>query len=135
LLCAAFAYLYLSGPVAPAHANSVIDEVMRMDLPELVTGRTDFAKNDGVSIWYESVEPARRSRASILLIMACLCVAAVLLAAVVPATCGLLLVVLIPIYLLVVADCRMHRRQAEIGPPPLRSGFLSLSRSRAPPLV
>ncbi len=68
-------------------------------------------------------------------LLACLCVAAVLLAAVMPVTGGLLLVVLVPIYLLVIADCKLQRRRAETDTPPLRAGFLSLSLSRGPPVA
>ena len=68
-------------------------------------------------------------------LIACLCVAAILLAAVAPAIGGLLLAVLVPIISIVVADSSVYRHRTGRDPRPRHSGFLSLSLSRAPPVV
>jgi hypothetical protein len=68
-------------------------------------------------------------------LIAVLCVAVILLAAVAPASCGLLLAVLVPISTIVVADSPVYRHRTGRDPRPQHSGFLSLSLSRAPPVV
>ena len=69
LLLLAGGYVHVSGPDTPAHADRVIDEVLQAEPPELVTGRTGFAKNGNVSIWYEAKEPVEEAQGSIILIM------------------------------------------------------------------
>lgn len=69
LLLAAAGFIYVSGPKPPASAERVIDEVLRAQLPELVTGRTGFASNGSVRIWYEAIEPTERPKGTIILVM------------------------------------------------------------------
>lgn len=75
------------------------------------------------------------TREQIRRLIACLCVAAILLAAVAPAGSGLLLAVLVAVVSIVVADSSVLRHRTGKDPHPQHSGFLSLSLSRAPPLV
>jgi hypothetical protein len=68
-------------------------------------------------------------------LIACLCVAAILLAAAGLGSWGLLFAVLVPTISIVVADSSAHLRRTGRDPHPQYPGFLSLSLSRAPPVV
>jgi pimeloyl-ACP methyl ester carboxylesterase len=69
LLACASVYLYNSGPEMPPETDSLIAKVLDSPLPEIVTGKTGFAKSQGVDIWYESIAPERPAKGAVLLIM------------------------------------------------------------------
>lgn len=62
-------YIYTSGPVLPKETDEIIENVIANPLPELVTGKTGFAKSQGINIWYESRMPEEAPKGTILLIM------------------------------------------------------------------
>jgi len=62
-------YLYLSGPTLPEETDAILESVIEKPLPQMVTGQTGFASNQGVNIWYESKMPLDSPKAAILLIM------------------------------------------------------------------
>ena len=58
-----------SGPSLPKETDSIIDDVLSRPLPEMVKGKTGFAKSQGLDIWYESILPRVSPKGAILLIM------------------------------------------------------------------
>lgn len=58
-----------SAPPLPPGADEIIDEVLRSDLPELVTGKTGKVMSGEIGIWYESISPEEKPKAAVLLIM------------------------------------------------------------------
>jgi pimeloyl-ACP methyl ester carboxylesterase len=67
-LAAAFIIYINTGPCIPG-GDTVFEEIMTCELPELVTGQTGFARNGTVKIWYEAFNPAGSPKGTILLIM------------------------------------------------------------------
>lgn len=62
-------YVFLGGPKLPPGTDAMIDDVMRSELPELITGQTGYAESDGHGIWYECIPPTGPARGTVLLIM------------------------------------------------------------------
>lgn len=62
-------YLYNSGPEFPPGSNAVIENVVNSKVPDMIRGETGYASNNGVKIWYESIEPDDSVKGSILMIM------------------------------------------------------------------
>ncbi|MGK7392486.1 MAG: alpha/beta fold hydrolase [Candidatus Cyclobacteriaceae bacterium M2_1C_046] len=62
-------YIYTSGPTLPKGTDEIIESVLKNPLPEIVNGKTGFAKSQGLNIWYESISPKDSSKGAILLIM------------------------------------------------------------------
>lgn len=69
LLAGASVYIYNAGPELPPETDAVVTKVLESPLPELVKGKTGFAKSRGLDIWYESLSPEQPARGSVLLIM------------------------------------------------------------------
>ena len=62
-------YLLLGGPKLPSDTDATIDDVLRGELPELITGQTGYAQSDGRDIWYESIPPTGPPQGTVLLLM------------------------------------------------------------------
>lgn len=62
-------YLYTSGPELPERSDEIIEDVIEQPLPDLISGKTGYAKSQGLNIWYESIEPEDSTKGTILLIM------------------------------------------------------------------
>lgn len=62
-------YIYTSGPSLPKETGEIIESVFKNPLPEILKGKTGFAKSQGLDIWYESISPKGPSKGAILLIM------------------------------------------------------------------
>lgn len=64
-------FFYISdAPAFPEGAEKAIEEALNEPLPVLETGKTGFADNDGVSIWYEVKQPETDSiKGTVLLVM------------------------------------------------------------------
>ncbi len=69
LLISISIFIYFSGPELPPDTDEIIEQVMEDDLPEQIKGRTGFAENDSVKIWYESIDPPGSVKGTILIIM------------------------------------------------------------------
>jgi len=70
IAAAAYYFFINSGIQLPAETDAIIEEVLQSgDLPELITGETGFAENEGVKIWYEKITPKDSVKGTILLIM------------------------------------------------------------------
>ncbi len=69
LLLGSSIYIYSSGPTLPEGTDEIIESVLKNPLPEIVKGKTGFAKSQGLDIWYESISPKDHSKGAILLIM------------------------------------------------------------------
>jgi hypothetical protein len=69
LLISILIYIYLSGPKLPPETNNIIESVLNTDLPEVISGKTDFASSDGLNIWYECISPEGSPKGTVLLIM------------------------------------------------------------------
>lgn len=69
LLIGSSIYIYRSGPTLPEGTDEIIEGVLKNPLPEIVKGKTGFAKSQGLDIWYESISPKVSPRGSVLLIM------------------------------------------------------------------
>ncbi|MEM6321253.1 MAG: alpha/beta hydrolase [Bacteroidota bacterium] len=70
ILVAGYFFYINSGMELPPETDAVVEKVMAMEtLPELVTGESGYAENEGVKIWYEKKTPIDSMRGTILLIM------------------------------------------------------------------
>jgi pimeloyl-ACP methyl ester carboxylesterase len=69
LLAGAAIYVSTWGPTLPPETDETIDWVLEAELPEVVQGRTGYAKSGEVEIWYESIEPDGTAKGTVLLIM------------------------------------------------------------------
>ena len=69
LLIGISSYVYFSVPKLPEDTDKIIDEVMNNPLPELITGKTGYAKSSDINIWYESILPKDSVKGTILFIM------------------------------------------------------------------
>ena len=69
LVVALLIYIFRAGPALPPETDRIIDEVLRRELPELITGQTGYAQSDGRDIWYESISPTSPVRGTVLLLM------------------------------------------------------------------
>ncbi|MBU8891748.1 MAG: alpha/beta hydrolase, partial [Bacteroidales bacterium] len=58
-----------SAPELSAEAKSIIREVVKSNVPEIIEGETGFAINDSIQIWYESLQAKDSEKATILLFM------------------------------------------------------------------
>ena len=59
-----------TGIQLPKETDSIVTTVLNADeLPELVTGETNYAENEGVKIWYEKIVPQDSIKGTVLLIM------------------------------------------------------------------
>jgi pimeloyl-ACP methyl ester carboxylesterase len=70
MLASVVIYALVGGPKFPPGTDAIIEEAIRGDVPELVTGETGYASSDGLDIWYESIAPEGASKGAVLLIMA-----------------------------------------------------------------
>jgi len=69
LLIGSSIYLYQSGPELSEKVEEAIEVSLKEPLPEIIQGKTGFAENQGVNIWYESIAAKGESKGVILLIM------------------------------------------------------------------
>jgi pimeloyl-ACP methyl ester carboxylesterase len=69
LLLSSSVYIYKSVPALPKGADEIIEGVLKNPLPEIVNGKSGFAKSKGLEIWYESISPNISPKGTILLIM------------------------------------------------------------------
>ena len=69
LLIAIIAYIFLTTPSLPDHADAVIETVLDSELPNLVMGETGVVSCGGYGIWYESITPSTEHEGTILLFM------------------------------------------------------------------
>jgi hypothetical protein len=70
MLASVVIYALVGGPKFPPGTDAIIEEAIRGDVPELVTGETGYASSDGLDIWYEGIAPEGASKGAVLLIMA-----------------------------------------------------------------
>ncbi|MFC2104536.1 alpha/beta fold hydrolase [Bacteroidota bacterium] len=62
--------IYLSSILRlSSEVKTIIKEVVKSEVPEIINGETGFAINDNVKIWYESIAPKDSAKASVLLFM------------------------------------------------------------------
>ena len=69
LILCLLGYIFLSGPKLPPGTDAIIDDVLRGELPELITGQTGYVQSDGRDIWYECLPPAGPDRGTVLLLV------------------------------------------------------------------
>ena len=69
LLVGLFIYALASGPKLPAETDTIIDDVLNGELPEIIVGKAGMASCDGLNIWYESIAPEGPSLGTVLLLM------------------------------------------------------------------
>jgi len=62
-------YIFTSGPELPSETDKIISQVKKSELPEIVNGKTGFAKSGDINIWFESISPEKSSKGAVLLIM------------------------------------------------------------------
>jgi pimeloyl-ACP methyl ester carboxylesterase len=60
-------YVFNSGPSLPVNTDAIITQVVTSELPDLVKGKTGYAKSGDVNIWYEIIEPLENPKGTILL--------------------------------------------------------------------
>jgi pimeloyl-ACP methyl ester carboxylesterase len=68
ILAAIVIYIFFGGTKLSSAAESIIDEVLREDLPELVQGQSGFAISGEVKIWYECIAPCEEVKGTVMLI-------------------------------------------------------------------
>ena len=69
LILAAYFFYISDAPPLPNQTEQIVEEVLEEELPELITGQTGIADNQGVSIWYELKTPADSIKGTVLLVM------------------------------------------------------------------
>jgi pimeloyl-ACP methyl ester carboxylesterase len=60
--------IFAAGPQLPAETDTIINDVLNSELPEIIVGQTAFASSDGLNIWFESISPAGSPEGTVLLI-------------------------------------------------------------------
>jgi pimeloyl-ACP methyl ester carboxylesterase len=70
ILAALALYIFSGGTKLSSTAESIIDEVLRDDLPELVQGQSGFAISGEVKIWYECIAPPGENKGTVMLFSA-----------------------------------------------------------------
>jgi pimeloyl-ACP methyl ester carboxylesterase len=70
LLAGLVLYMLVGGPKPPPDTDQIITRVLAREVPELVTGRTGYASNAGIKLWYECRSPAGPAKGTVLLEMA-----------------------------------------------------------------
>jgi pimeloyl-ACP methyl ester carboxylesterase len=68
ILVAIASYIFFGGTRLSSTAESIIDEVLRDDLPELVQGQSGFAISGEVKIWYERIAPREEIKGTVMLL-------------------------------------------------------------------
>ncbi len=63
------AYVVFGGLRIPEHLRRVLTEVVEWDLPELVEGRSGFARSGALRLWYEGLDPKAPEEGTVLLLM------------------------------------------------------------------
>lgn len=56
-------------PPLPERAEEIINNVINSEIPIQIHGDTGYAKSGDLNIWYESIEPVREKKGTIILIM------------------------------------------------------------------
>lgn len=69
LFIALLLYLFRSGPALSPETERIIDDVLRDELPAIITGETGFAQSGDLAIWYECIAPDGPARGTVLLLM------------------------------------------------------------------
>jgi len=69
LLIGLIASIFFTGPKLPANTDTIIENVINSELPELVKGESGYVISDNHKIWYESITPKDSNKGSILLFM------------------------------------------------------------------
>jgi len=58
-----------TGVEMPSDTDDVVNEVLSNPLPELVKGKTAYARSGDIDIWYEIIEPKDSVKGTVLLVM------------------------------------------------------------------
>ena len=69
LLTVLIILIFFTGPELPDNTDTIIDNVINSDLPELVKGKSGYVISDNYKIWYESITPKDTNNGAILLFM------------------------------------------------------------------
>lgn len=69
LLIGLIAFIFFTGPKLPANTDMIIENVINLELPELVKGKSGYVISDNHKIWYESITPKDSNKGAILLFM------------------------------------------------------------------
>ena len=69
LLIGLIVVIFFTGPKLPANTDTIIENVINTELPELVKGKSGYVISDGHKIWYESISPKETNKGTILLFM------------------------------------------------------------------
>lgn len=68
ILVAVAIYIFFGGTKLSYTAESIIDEVLRDDLPDLVQGKSGFATSGEINIWYECIAPPGEIKGTVMLL-------------------------------------------------------------------
>lgn len=69
LIIALLVFRYFSGPSLPAEMDTIIEDVLNGETPNLIVGKTGFASSNGLEIWYETINPEVSPKGTVLLLM------------------------------------------------------------------
>lgn len=69
LVIALLVYIYFSGPSLPSETDSIIENVIHGETPNVIVGKTGFASSNGLDIWYEAITPEVSPKGTVLLLM------------------------------------------------------------------
>jgi pimeloyl-ACP methyl ester carboxylesterase len=69
LLIGLLVYIFFSGPSLPPETDSIIEQVIHGETPNVIVGKTGFASSDGLEIWYELIIPEISPKGTVLLLM------------------------------------------------------------------
>lgn len=68
-LAAILIFMMMGSPKLPPDTDTIIDEVINSELPEIIVGVTGFASSDGMLIWSECISPEVAPVGVVLLLM------------------------------------------------------------------
>lgn len=69
LLIGLIVFIFFTGPKLPTNTDTIIENVLNTELPELVKGKSGYVIPDDHKIWYESITPKDSTKGAILLFM------------------------------------------------------------------
>ncbi len=69
LLIGLLIYIFFSGPSLPPETDSIIEQIIHGETPNVIVGKTGFASSDGLEIWYETIIPEISPKGTVLLLM------------------------------------------------------------------
>lgn len=69
LLTGLVIFIFFTGPKLPDNTDSIIENAMNSEVPNLIKGKSGYVISDSLNIWYESITPKNTNKGAVLLFM------------------------------------------------------------------